>query len=134
MSRRKELDFHRSRFRFRVLKRLFNRPPAWTSAPEKTWPECAGEAAREICFLRSGERRDKLRQDRLGRISPRKKLFEDTSGIEQAEVPEVDSGLLNDAQHLIGLLTVPVMVFQGGRFHSQHVNEGPAGPSGQRQA
>ena len=85
-------------------------------------------------ILASGGKRDKLRQDALSRISPRRKFFEDISGTEHAEVSEVDSGLLNDAQHPIGRLAAPVMVFQGGRYRRLPVNEGPAGPGGQRKA
>src|SRR5438132_8990729 len=70
----------------------------------------------------------------LSRISPRRKFFEEFSGTEHAEVSEVDSGLLNDAQHLIARLTASVMVFQGGGYRRRHVYEGPAGPVGQREA
>ena len=77
---------------------------------------------------------DKLRQDALSRISPRRKFFEDISGTEHAEVSEVDSGLLNNAQHPIARLTASVMVFQGGGYRRRHVYEGPAGPVGQREA
>jgi len=85
-------------------------------------------------ILAGGGKRDKLRQDALSRISPRRKFFEDISGTEHAEVSEVDSGLLNDAQHPIARLTASVMVFQGGGYRRRHVYEGPAGPVGQREA